>query len=169
MLKSLAGVITMGTAMAQPPTFDGYNIYPGTRPLQQNRGCLLAPWINGTGAAEIATMICDLDEDCRQFGDYNADLTSFNAWTAAEGTVTYISTKRCGDASVPPGTVTPPSCAVDVKHAPSYYTCTEGAAGGRHTALATFQLPPFQIAESWNRNNRCVAFTTDTDGSTGTL
>lgn len=175
MLRTLATAIVIGSATAQLPTFPKYDIYPDVSPPQRSLGCLLPDWINGTRQVEIATMICDQDENCKQFGDYDAHHIGFNAWTAATGTVAYISTARCGNKLAPPGKVTPPSCAATkgsgrpFPKPPSYFTCANGT-GGRLTAIANFNLPPKQIKNACDLNAvGCVAFTTDAIGSKGTM
>jgi hypothetical protein len=176
MLRTLTTAIVIGSATAQLPTFPRYNIYPNVSPPQRSLGCLIPDWINGTRQVEIATMICDQDENCKQFGDYNARHIGFNAWTAATGTVTYVSTARCGNQLAPPGKVTPPSCAATkgsgrpFPKPPGYFTCANGTNGGRLTAIATYKLPPQQIKTACDTNAvGCVAFTTDAIGSTGTM
>ena len=116
-------------------------------------GCIGSAWANAT----LSKRVCDYHSrtaTCSTMRMHDFD------WDP--NTITYLSIKRCVGAQA--GTNVTGGCGPSPKN---YWQCR--GSGGAFRVLARFNLPPFLIAESCDKNPQCVGFVVNAVGSVGSL
>ena len=147
-----------------PPPFSGYQLYPSTNIPTTLAGNTVMNL--GEFAAKIFTepnpapqFACDATPEC-QFHDGVFNLKGWSTTSPSNTTHSYISVTKCGDPSRK-GTNITSSCSAPAS-APGYFSCPLGTGESAGLVkIATFQLPPFLVAQSCDKNDDCVAFTID--------
>ena len=152
---------TLADVHEAPSPFPGYQLYPETD-IPGNRGANLGtfPAFSPSSQQNQATkFVCDSTPEC-QFHNALDDVKGHVAYGTSNSTHTYMSITKCGDPTRK-GKHTSSSCAAPAS-APGYFTCPVGVGSGAGIVkIATYQLPPFLVAQSCDKDDECVLFTID--------
>ena len=117
-------------------------------------------WLGSKNIAADAKMVCDSWSGCSAFDGVN-----FYYYGDVAHMTTYLSRTYCGEGSV--GVNVSGGCVPGSRQTYTYWHCpTQGAT---FQFLATFTLPPDDIAEACDQNPFCIAFTIQRVGTEGTL